>query len=211
MDNNRQEQPKEGLLQRLKPEKFKKLLLGMDRQKWLVVILLGILLLVIAMPVDHGDQGDGENGSQTVGSQGDGENGSEDSESYEERLEQRLEECIGQMEGVGEVEVMITLEDQGESVVAQDSSSTSRNTVRTQGEGETEDSRESSRDSTTVMAEDYPYETRKIQPEIRGVCVIAQGAGNDKIRVEIYQVVQALFSIDGHKISIVEMGSQEGT
>ena len=41
--------------------------------------------------------------------------------------------------------------------------------------------------------------------------MVAQGASDDHVRVEIYEAIQALFSVDAHKISIVEMGSQEGT
>ena len=41
--------------------------------------------------------------------------------------------------------------------------------------------------------------------------MVAQGASDDQVRVAIYEAIQALFSVDAHKISIVEMGSQEGT
>ena len=49
--------------------------------------------------------------------------------------------------------------------------------------------------------------------ELEGIdfCVVAEGAQNAEVRVRIYQAVQALFSVEAHKISIVEMGSQEGT
>lgn len=59
--------------------------------------------------------------------------------------------------------------------------------------------------------QDAPYETKTIEPKIRGVCVVAEGASDNRTKVAIYEAIQALFSVDAHKISIVEMGSQEGT
>jgi stage III sporulation protein AG len=155
-----------------------------DRQKWIVLLLIGVLLLVIALPTDSATETEEDAGQGTswlLGSTEDSEVENDttlsSTDSYEARLESRLEEMISKVEGVGEVEVMITLEDMGESVVVEDSL----------------------------------YETKQIRPEIRGVCVVAQGASNAQIKVEIYKMVQALFSLEAHKISIVEMGVPEGT
>ena len=101
---------------------------------------------------------------------------------------------------------MIILEDEGESVVEKDVSRES-----SQGNKGEEKTTASSSETTTVFSGEEPYETKVITPEIRGICIVAQGAGDDEVRVKIYQAVQALFSIEAHKISIVEMGAQEGT
>ena len=169
-----------------------KMLKNMDRQKWIVCILIGVLLLVIAIPVDSK--------KQDAGTQESVQNTETESSSYVEQMERELEDLLGQMDGVGAVRVMITLEDQGENVVAQDISSQSSTTKE-----------EMSSDRTTVLSQDAPYETNPIEPKIRGVCVVAEGASDNRTKVAIYEAIQALFSVDAHKISIVEMGSQEGT
>ena len=168
-----------------------KMLKNMDRQKWIVCILIGVLLLVIAIPVDSK--------KQDAGTQESVQTTETESSSYVEQMER-------EMDGVGAVRVMITLEDQGENVVAQDISSQSSTTK----EGETT-KEEMSSDRTTVLSQDAPYETKTIEPKIRGVCVVAEGASDNRTKVAIYEAIQALFSVDAHKISIVEMGSQEGT
>lgn len=170
----------------------------MDRQKWIVCILLGVLLLVIAIPVDTKEK-------RLSGAEQKQEPQLEN-ETYVRQLEQELEELIAQMHGVGAVRVMITLEDEGESVLAQDSNSKSSVTKEA---GEVTQ-QEMSAEHSTVLASNTPYETKTISPKIRGVCVVAQGASDDHVRVAIYEAIQALFSVDAHKISIVEMGSQEG-
>lgn len=174
---------------------IKKILGKMDRQKWLVCILLGVLLLVIAIPVDT-EEKEEEEATEIK----------EEETGGTKEMERELECLLESIEGVGEVQVMITLEDEGERVVAQDVSSTNSST--TAGSGE--EKKESQTERTTVFSEDVPYETKKIQPKIRGVCVVAQGVSKDEVRVSVYQAIQALFSVDAHKISIVEMGSQEG-
>ena len=89
-----------------------KMLKNMDRQKWIVCILIGVLLLVIAIPVDSK--------KQDAGTQESVQTTETESSSYVEQMERELEDLLGQMDGVGAVRVMITLEDKGENVVAQD-------------------------------------------------------------------------------------------
>ena len=161
-----------------------KMLKNMDRQKWIVCILIGVLLLVIAIPVDSK--------KQDAGTQESVQTKETESSSYVEQMERELEDLLGQMDGVGAVRVMISSQ-----------SSTTK-------EGETT-KEEMSSDRTTVLSQDAPYETKTIEPKIRGVCVVADGASDDRTKVAIYEAIQALFSVDAHKISIVEMGSQEGT
>lgn len=185
-------------LDRLK--KYKKMLRNMDKQKWIVCIMIGILLLVIALPVESGT------GEKRVGDEEQNQEGKMTTGQYERQMEQRLEEIIGQMDGVGMVDVMITLEDEGERVVAQD---VNRRTDTTEQQEEVR--RETSTEESTVFSGEVPYETKVKVPEIRGICIVAQGAENSETKVKIYEAVQALFSIEAHKISIVEMGAQEGT
>ncbi len=98
-------------------EKLKKL----NKSYLLVAALFGILLLVIAIPVDKGEkEAKQEADSPPVSS-------SESSyDSYQKRVERQLEQMLSAMEGVGKAEVMLTLKDEGESVVEKDM--TRRNT-----------------------------------------------------------------------------------
>ena len=70
---------------------------------------------------------------------------------------------------------------------------------------------EMSSDRTTVLSQDAPYETKTIEPKdpwgLRG----GGGSIGQSDKSGDHEAIQALFSVDAHKISIVEMGSQEGT
>ena len=70
--------------------------------KYIVFILVGLLILVMCIPI-------GTQNAQLVSDSG-------DAGSSEETLEAQLERVLSAMEGVGEVEVMITTENEEESV-----------------------------------------------------------------------------------------------
>ena len=53
--------------------------------------------------------------------------------------------------------------------------------------------------------ETYPYVINTLQPQIQGVLVIAQGVESPVMQQLIMEGVMALFGIESHKISIINM------
>lgn len=68
------------------------------KSQWLIILLVGILLVVIAIPTDT------ESGTGTFGTYDETEISTTD-------MERRLENLLGQMQGVGEVHTMITYQE----------------------------------------------------------------------------------------------------
>ena len=95
------------------------------KDKWLIILLVGLLLVVIAMPVSDikSDQTQDEQQVQKA------ENASEDT--YTDALETRLENALAKVEGVGNVKVMITLASSSEKVVEKDQEMTSEEQANT--------------------------------------------------------------------------------
>ena len=86
------------------PQNIWNKLLGNKKNQWLILLLVGILLVVIAIPTKSGTE----------------EKGVVDSKEWStSETEQRLENILSQMQGIGEVHVMITYrqENQVEGVV----------------------------------------------------------------------------------------------
>lgn len=168
--------------------------------------LAGILLLVIAIPVDSGKKNKEETADvnePTSYSESEG-----NSASYEKSMERRLTEVLESMDGVGKVEVMITLKDNGESVVEKDRTTSSQSTE----EGENGDSRkvtESQSQEETVFSgqesSGAPFISREVTPQIEGVLVVAEGGGNSVVAKNISDAVLALFPVEAHKIKVVKM------
>ena len=190
---------------RLNLEKIKKL----DRTYLLLAALVGILLLVIAIPTGgEKEQQAEERQSQTQVSVTETASGSE--ESYRRGLERQLEQVLSAMEGVGKVEVMITLQDAGAAVVEKDLTRTQEQTAEADGEGTSRESTVKNEQETTIYTRDrdnneIPFVSREVYPQVEGVLVVAEGAGSSVVIKNISDAILALFPVEAHKIKVVKM------
>ena len=81
------------------------------KHQWLIVLLVGVLLMVIAIPSEKKENR--EESVQKISEQN-------DNSSYTAKMERRLEKALGQVAGVGEARVMITLKSTSENVIEKD-------------------------------------------------------------------------------------------
>lgn len=110
----------------------------LKKENMVVLILVGVLLMVIAIPTDslskkeaNQEKSDKEVNVEAQTSTDAGTEGvavESDMEAYTEYLEQKVADTLGCMEGVGGVKVMITLTSSREVVVEKDVPTT-RNTI----------------------------------------------------------------------------------
>ncbi len=54
---------------------------------------------------------------------------------------------------------------------------------------------------------EIPYVVRRKLPEVTGVVVMAQGAGNAKVKENIIGAVGVLFNLNEHRIKVIRMKS----
>ena len=185
----------------------------LTKENMAIMALLGILLMVIAIPVKKTEtQKDQtaapENKSTASGTQ---ETEEEDNTGgYAGELEERLESLLASMEAERNVKVMVTLDSSREQVVEKDIPSTMDTTKETDSTGGSRDVINSRQEETTVYVTDSagnktPYVSKIREPSIEGVTVVAQGGGNAVIQKNITEVIQALFGIEAHKIKVVKM------
>ena len=188
----------------MKKEKFS---LGklkkIPRNQLLIGGLAGILLLVIAIPVEKRantkeGQGQQQEAEQSI-DEGMGD--------YAKRMERRLKEILGDMEGVGKVEVMITLKDEGEQLVEKDTSRNSQNTQEGSGETTRTNTQHQSQEETVYSSgsKGEPFVAKEVAPCVEGVLVVAEGGGNSQVEKNISDAVLALFPVEVHKIKVVKM------
>ena len=177
------------------------------KDQWLILLLTGILLLVIAMPSSEGENGArGEAGEEAAATDDrSGESLSLTDDSYVRNLERRLEQALARVEGVGNVSVMITFSSSAEKVVEKDREITSQTESAAEGNGRSTDS--SSVETSVYSGEggdEIPYIKKELSPEIEGVLVVADGGGNAVVVENITGAVQALFGVDTHKIKVMK-------
>lgn len=171
-------------------EELKKRYWPPKKDQLLILVLMGLLLAVIAVPADRKEEKDTAHIPEAV------PEAAEEAPNYEERMEEKLEELLGSVDGVGKVRVMLTFEGTGEKKVEKDQSRTA------------DESREETVYEERGSSERTPYVTSETNPKVEGVLVIAEGGGNSRVKQEILEAAQALFGIDAHKIKIMKM---EGT
>ena len=198
----------------------------MGKDQFVICILVGILLIVIAVPSTEktsrkaAEYGLLDNKSDII----EENNGSEDdigleiekinsTEEYERYMENKLEQAISVMEGAGKVKVMITVSASKELVVEKDMPVTRSNTVENDSEGGSRNVNEYGSTEETVYSKESdgsacPYVVKTLQPVVEGVVVVAQGGDRQEVRKNITEAIVALFDIEPHKIKIVKMKSE---
>ena len=117
-------------------------------------------------------------------------------------VERALEEILGKINGVGQVEVMLTLQSGSELVLAQDA------TLRYSGSAQAPDDYQRSTD--TVQDSGGVVVTREICPQFRGALVVCDGGGNDAVRLQVVEAVSALTGLGSDRIAVVKRQSAGG-
>lgn len=166
------------------------------KEQWIILILAGILLLVIAMPTEK-TLTQAEEIEET-------EDISVTTDDYVENMERRLENALEQVEGVGKTTVMITLASSSEKIIEKDTES--RSSTSTSADNESNNTSDVSEQSvySSLSDGDIPYVKQELSPVIEGVLVIAEGGDDAVVKQNITEVVQALFGVDTHKIRVMK-------
>lgn len=201
----------------LEDERIKKLF---SRENLLVLVLAGILLFIIALPSGETgrkaeDTAEGkEENLKLSGTEREGENTFKAAEeeaglSYVADMERRLTEVLEEMAEVGKVRVMITLKSSGELVVEKEMPVSRSMTTETDAQGGSRTVNTSQVGESVVYSTEggssTPYVVKTYVPEIEGVLVVAEGAGSGTVNRTVTEIVQALFSVEAHKIKVVKM------
>lgn len=207
-------------------EKFKnKKLPGKDQ--FVIILLAGVLLLVIAIPTSSGKEKKEsesvlwDNDSDTIENtqlQGEADGGTEENrkkgeiEEYEAYLENRLEQILSEIEGVGSVKVAVTVATSSEMIVAKDNPSTESQTQEQDAQGGNRTVQETDYTEETVYVktkdgQTTPFVVKTINPKVEGVLVVAGGGAQQTVSQNITEAIVALFGIEPHKIKVVKMKS----
>lgn len=111
---------------------------------------------------------------------------------YKEQMETQVKEILERVEGVGAVDVMITLKSSREKVTLKDNSANADKS-----------------EEKSVLIEDEnnntaPYIVQEVEPEIEGILVVCGGGADPGIQREIIAGISALFPVESHKIKVMK-------
>lgn len=116
----------------------------------------------------------------------------------EQSLEQRLEEIVGQIDGVGRCSVMVTLKESACSVYATEDSQ--------RREGAQQDGSSESESRLVLIkgaqGEQQPVVEKTVQPQINGVIVVCQGADSVSVRQQVTEAVTTVLGLRSTQVCV---------
>lgn len=126
---------------------------------------------------------------------------------YETKLEKQLADLLRQASGVGDVEVMITLEDETLVEPAFNTVSTEKKSEEKDNEGGVRTVTEKQTNKQAVLlrrsGEEEAMILKKTAPRIKGILIVADGASSSKTRAKIIKSTATLLDIPIYKISVL--------
>lgn len=186
--------------------------IGMSRL--IIIFLAGVFLLLLSLPSGTLSGGREKSQQKTESSEVLPAANSEDAawvamSAYAARQEEEMERILSQVQGVGKVDVMLTMAASEEKRMLKNETSSQESTQETDSSGGSRNSSSSNLQTDSVLVDDgeskEPYVVQIQSPQIEGVVVVAEGAGKGTINNEIIEAVKALFSIEPHKIKVMKM------
>jgi stage III sporulation protein AG len=181
--------------------------------KLIMMFAAGVVLILLTFPgIMGGEKRDKE--KNNIAESSDWQNGtnttSYDSNTYISELEGRLENILRKVKGIGEVEVMLTLNASKQQIPLKDVPYTQEGLNEDDGEGGSRTNNRIQKEEKTVLVieEDgstQPYILQEREPEVEGILVIAEGGDNVLIIKDIMEAAEVLFNIPAHKVKVMKM------
>ncbi|MEK3730876.1 MULTISPECIES: stage III sporulation protein AG [Paenibacillus] len=187
--------------------------------RWLIILgLVGVAIMLFSsfINVKKIDQDnvsrEPPDASVTTSVPTDADNAAGEFETIEQDFEMRTKAMLEQIVGVGEVDVMVTVESTEELVVHKNIRDTQELTEETDANGGKRHITSYTRDGQIVTYEtsgdQAPIVTKRIKPQVRGVLVVAKGAENEVVKGLIVDAVQRGLNVPTYRISVVPRKQQ---
>ncbi|MEL7598255.1 MAG: stage III sporulation protein AG, partial [Clostridiaceae bacterium] len=127
----------------------------------------------------------------------------------QKEMELKLKDILENIKGVGKVKVMIYFKGGEEQVPALNINDSTSLTEEKDVEGGTRKITQNNDGRTVVMMNtengNEPLILKKYNPEITGVCVVAEGAEDNLIKLQIQKAVINLFGLKENKVNVYPM------
>ena len=128
---------------------------------------------------------------------------------YEEELSSRLAQVLTQVEGAGEVLLYVSLMSGPEYDYARNQWVESRITEEKDTGGGQRVIEEMREENQLVMAastqgtRDEGLVQRELQAPVKGVLIVAEGAGNPRVKAELIRAAQVVLGVGSHQVLVL--------
>ena len=192
-------------------KKIKDAIDGKNRRKLIentaIVIVVGVIVIIAGGTIFSGGKSNAAQKEQkkdvnTTESQ-------QNADSQSSSIEARLAALLSQMKGVGKVDVMVTFSTTRENIPAYDTKRNQSSTDEKDSAGGTRNISQEEYDSTLAYEDSSsggkkPVILKELEPEVKGVLVVADGADSVEVRERICNAVTVVLDIPVHRIQVVQ-------
>ena len=163
-----------------------------DKRLAIIVIIgiIGIVLLTVSELIPKKDKT--QQPEETT-------QASQNYSSYAQDTEKRLSSLVSSINGAGNTKIMVTLDSGDENVYATDEKSSN---------GKDSFSSDSKYVIIQQDGKDGGLLLKVVEPEVRGVAVVCDGADIPEVRQEIIKTVTAVLGISSNRVNIAKMKKQ---
>jgi stage III sporulation protein AG len=174
-------------------------------EKWLLIGGAGVVLILCSDLFGTGDKKETKNLSDVNSYVN-----VDDTDKYVSSLEDKLEHIISKLEGVGAVQVMVTVKNSSTKEVLKENDVTEKDLKESDSSGGVRESNEQSKNESVIYDEfdnskKSPFVVSNFMPEVEGVAVIAEGGDSPVVKEKITGIIKALFGIEINKIAVGKM------
>ena len=191
-------------------EWFKKSQEGKDKKKQIENIVVFIIILIITVLIinnmwssEENNEKDDITDTSKVLAQIKTSNEAKDD------LQERLEDILETINGVGKTKVLIKYSESSTIVAMYNETVSESSTKENNSDGGNKEIKESENKKEIVYTDEngtnQPITEKIIMPTIEGAVITAQGAGNANVKTSIVSAVEAVTGLAVHKIQVFEM------
>lgn len=193
-------------------EIFKKNEDGKDKKKQIENIVVFIIILIVTVLIINNMWSDGREKKDENTVDTSKVLAQTTTSNHQEDLEERLEDILSTISGVGKVKALIKYSESSTVVAMYNETVSESTTKENDGDGGSKDVKETENKREIVYTDEdgtnKPITEKVVMPVIEGAIITAQGAGNANVKASIVSAVEAVTGLAVHKIQVFEMNSK---
>lgn len=189
---------------------------GNNKRKIENLVFLVIILIITVVIINYVWSGDKSSNKKVTNSAGkqlatanNNQTLTSNQNSNSDSLEEKLENILSNIEGVGSVKVFINYSESSETVAMYNENSKKSTTEETDKTGGTRKVEQTDSQKEVIYQEQNgtktPIVQKTVEPKIEGAIITAKGAGDINVKTSIIQAVEAATGLATHKIQVFTM------
>jgi stage III sporulation protein AG len=182
-------------------------------EKAVIIAIVGVICLIAGSVLFEGSTTKEVNG-KTLGSSGNVQTVqtiNQSNEAPNSEMEKSLQLILSKIKGAGKVDVMITFFSGNESIPALDVKTSENDTQEKDKEGGSRIIKQSDIENKTIYEENQgvkkPFIVKELLPKVKGVVIVADGAEDTEVKINLAKATEALLDIAAHKIQVFQRSS----